>query len=424
MSRRATRCVAESGVVLLTLLTLLTWLGATSSAEAQSTGTTVRDSGGVRIVDNARPAWSARTAWTLSAAPVLTIGTTAGGEAHFGRIAGATRLRDGRIVVAERASLQLRTFDSTGRHLRTVGGKGQGPGEFSDIGVMMRLPGDSLAVESMRYSSIFAPNGEFVRQVRYGPFAPGLLQVPFVAVIGRFDDGSAVVGDFPQGRSVPRGAARWVDSSTFLLVDPSGAVVRDVRRVPAASFAASVGAPQLLTLGPELVHASAANHVYLGFGDQYAIREYDASWTLRRIIRRAWTPTPLSLRDLDSYVDAWMTMWSKETGAKRDRERLAQINAQYPDALPAFSDLLASPSGELWLRDPALAGAAACMCLSGVTDTPSTWNVFDLDGQWLGEVQMPARFTPAEIGPDYVLGQLRDTDNVLRVVMYRIVKPR
>jgi len=238
MSRRATRCVAESGVVLLTLLTLLTWLGATSSAEAQSTGTTVRDSGGVRIVDNARPAWSARTAWTLSAAPVLTIGTTAGGEAHFGRIAGATRLRDGRIVVAERASLQLRTFDSTGRHLRTVGGKGQGPGEFSDIGVMMRLPGDSLAVESMRYSSIFAPNGEFVRQVRYGPFAPGLLQVPFVAVIGRFDDGSAVVGDFPQGRSVPRGAARWVDSSTFLLVDPSGAVVRDVcqrRRLPQVS---------------------------------------------------------------------------------------------------------------------------------------------------------------------------------------------
>ena len=210
----------------------------------------------------------------------------------------------------------------------------------------------------------------------------------------------------------------------LLLVDASGAVKRPVGRVPAISFAPGVNAPEPLTLGPEMVQASTAGHVYLGFGDQYAIHEYDASFTLRRIIRRAWTPKPLTSGDLNTYVDAWMTLWSKETGAKRERERLGRINAPYPDVLPAFSDLLASEAGELWLRDPDLAGAAGCMCLSGVTDRPSTWSVFDAGGRWLGEVQMPPRFMPAEVGRDYVLGQQRDAAGVLRVVMYGLVKPR
>ncbi len=398
-------------------------MSAAASAFAQSPASLVRDSAGVRIVENARPLWTAATAWTLSSQPVLLIGGGTEPEYKFSRVGAAARLGDGRIVVAERADLHLRMFDSTGRYLRTSGRKGQNPGEFTDIGLLMRLPGDSLAVESMQYTSIFAPDGQFIRQVRYGPFAPGVLQTPFVAVLGRFADGSAVVGDFPQGRRSGRVVARFADSSTLLLVDPTGAVTRQVDRVPAASFGASVGTPTRLTFGPELVQASAANHVYLGFADHYVIREYDAGWTLRRIIRRAWTPRPLTPTDLHTYVDAWMERWSTDSGPRRDRDRLARLNAPYPDSLPAFVDLLASPDGGLWLRDPDLAGAAGCACLTSVTTGPSRWSVFDARGRWLGQVNMPIGFMPAEVGGDYVLGQLRDANGPPRVAMYRIVKP-
>lgn len=393
-------------------------------ASAQPSASMTRDSAGIRIVESFRPLWTPGKVWTLAASPVLSIGPRDGPAYVFSRIAAATRLSDGSVVVAERADVHLRIFDSTGRYVRTVGRKGQGPGEFSDIGIMTRLPGDSLAVESLRYTSIIAPDGQFVRQVRYGPFAPDLVPVPLVAVLGRFPNGSAVVGDFPQGRRAARVAARWVDSSTLLLVNASGAVERPLERVPAAAFAASVGPPTLLTFGPELMEASAANHVYLAFGDQYAIREYDATWTLKRIVRRAWTAKPLTAPEWDAYVDAWMTLWSTDKGSLRERDRLARSNAPHPDVLPAFVDFLASPSGDLWLRDPDLTDAARCACLSSVTAGRSTWSVFDASGRWLGEVRMPARFTPAEVGSDYVLGQQRDPDNVLRVVMYRIVKPR
>lgn len=381
----------------------------------------VRDSAGVRIVESARPLWTAASAWTLSA-PVLVFGAADEPEYKFSRIGAATRLGDGRIVVAELADMHLRMFDSTGRYLRTVGRKGQKPGEFTDIGTMMRLPGDSLAIESAQYTSIFSPEGQFVRQVHYGPFPVGLMQTPFVAVLGRFPDGSAVVGDLPQGRRGARRAARWTDSSTLLLVDPSGAVVRQVDRVPSVSFGAHVNAPTLLTFGPQLMQASTANRVYLAFGDEYAIREYDASWTLRRIIRRAWKPRPLTVANITTYVDAWMTLWSTDKGAVRERDRLARLNASYPDELPAFVDFLASPSGELWLREPELAGAGNCACLTSVTGAPSKWTVFDASGRWLGSVNMPMHFTPAEVGSNYVLGHVREASGLVRVAMYRIVK--
>ena len=138
-------------------------------------------------------------------------------------------------------------------------------------------------------------------------------------------------------------------------------------------------------------------------------------------------------------MDGWAGIWlggaatfglapdggrqSTDKGTVRERDRLARLNMSFPDALPAFVDLLASPSGELWLRDPDLARAAACACLTSVTAGPSTWSVFDASGRWLGRVTMPTQFTPAEVGRDYVLGQLRDAGGLLRIAMYRIVKP-
>jgi hypothetical protein len=67
---------------------------------------------------------------------------------------------------------------------------------------------------------------------------------------------------------------------------------------------------------------------------------------------------------------------------------------------------------------------AGCWCLAGLSTVPIKWSVFDAGGRWLGDVTLPPRFTPLEIGADYVLGRSRGTDNVARAVMYRLDKPR
>jgi hypothetical protein len=402
----------------LCLAWLLCWAAPTAAAQA------TRDSAGIRIIDNAKPAWGPGREWRLSEKPILAIGGRAGADDALGRIAGVTRLSDGRIVVADQSTLQLKFYDASGRHLKSVGGKGQRPGEFRDFHTIARLAGDSIAVETRDVASIFAPSGTFVRKVQFGPFAPGALQTPFVSALGRFDDGTAVVADFPQGRRGPAGARRWVDSASLFLVDRNGAVVRPLGNAPVVVFVAGTTHPSPMDFGPQAAYASSGRAFYWGFPDQYAIRVYDADWKLERIIRRAWTPRPLTGGEIDAYVDGWMQTWSKKTGAEREAERTEMREQAYPEFLPAYSAILATPAGEIWVREPDLTGAPGCWCLAGLPTVPSKWSVFDAGGRWLGDVAMPPRFIPLEIGADYVLGRSRDADDVPRVVMYRLDKPR
>jgi hypothetical protein len=398
-------------------------LGAAAPAAAQA----ARDSAGIRLVDNATPAWTPGRAWRLSAEPVLTLGGGAGAEDRLGRIVGATRLSDGRLVVADQTTSELRFYDPAGRPLASVVARVESRGMTRDLQTIARLAGDSIAVGASDVAAVHAPSGAAVRTVRFGPFAPGALQTPFATPLGRFDDGTTIVADFPQGRRRPAGAQRWVDSASLFLADRTGAVVRPLGTAPMVVFAAGVQHPAPVDFAPQAAFAASGRTFYWGFPEAYAIRVYEvdgAGWRLARIVRRAWTPRALSGAEIDAYVDGWMQLWSKKTGAEREAERRAMRAQAYPDSLPAYSAILATPAGELWVREPDLTGAPGCWCLAGVPTVPSRWSVFDAGGRWLGEVAMPARFVPLEVGADYVLGRSRDAEGVSRAALYRLEKPR
>jgi len=201
-------------------------------------------------------------------------------------------------------------------------------------------------------------------------------------------------------------------------------VVRPAGRAPIVVFVAGATHPSPMDFGPQASYASSGRAFYWGFPAEYAIRVYGADWKLERIIRRAWTPRRLTGIEIDAYVDGWMQMWSNKTAAEREAERREMRRQAYPDSLPAYSAILAAPTGEIWVREPDLTGAPGCWCLAGLPTVPSKWSVFDAGGRWLGDVAMPARFVPLEIGPDYVLGRSRDADGVSHAVMYRLEKPR
>jgi hypothetical protein len=122
---------------------------AACGGEAGAAAPVVRDSAGVRIVENARPAWGEGEGWRSSPEPLVDVGLAEGDAAYqFGRVAGALRLDDGRIVVADGQANELRWFDAAGRHLKTAGRKGGGPGEFDGLHALLRLPGDSVAARA------------------------------------------------------------------------------------------------------------------------------------------------------------------------------------------------------------------------------------------------------------------------------------
>lgn len=91
----------------------------------------VRDSAGVRIVENSASPWTSDDRWRVADTPAVVIGAGTDDErALLYNVSGARRLDDGRFVVASDGSKQLLFFDSAGNHLHSVGRQGEGPGEF------------------------------------------------------------------------------------------------------------------------------------------------------------------------------------------------------------------------------------------------------------------------------------------------------
>ena len=179
-------------------------------------GQQVRDSAGIRIVENARAAWSATEAMRLGGSPALVIGSRPEAPYEFSRVVGALRLTDGRIVVADGASLELRFFDPAGTFMRSVGRRGEGPGEFRRMGSLVRLPGDTLAVAGpFAEISFFTGQGEFVHQALAALPRDGSAGIPITAAVLQ---GRAFVRGLVTQARTPRGA-RWIDSIPLTLIN-------------------------------------------------------------------------------------------------------------------------------------------------------------------------------------------------------------
>lgn len=98
----------------------------------------------------------------------------------------------------------------------------------------------------------------------------------------------------------------------------------------------------------------------------------------------------------------------------RRRERRREYREiPLPDRMPAFSALRVGAGGYLWMQEHVPPG----------TEDPARWSAFDPDGRLLGEVTMPRRFSPHDIGRDYVLEVFTDELEVERVQLYRLRRP-
>lgn len=104
--------------------------------------------------------------WNLTSDPLVQIGVVQGDEVYqLDEAVSSLRLSDGRIAVVNAGSAQLRLYDGRGRHLSSIGGDGDGPGEFRFPARVWRHGADSLRVwdARRRVLSYFGPDGGFTR---------------------------------------------------------------------------------------------------------------------------------------------------------------------------------------------------------------------------------------------------------------------
>ena len=387
------------------------------------------DSAGIELVESVRAAWDG-DGWRVAREPTVMIGRTSGDERYlFGEVVGAVVLPDGRIAVADRQAYLIRVYSPEGVHIEDWGGRGEGPGEFSD-GLLKLFPyrGDSILVKQFANSgsNVYDDRGRFGRAVApemwvlfhherpslgFDPSATPVLTcctlwgpLPNGALLGSYSDmvsmagsgtrrGSVMAAIVPAEGGVPEPAGLFEGGQYH--VDSEG-------RLSELQFQVRFS----MTVGPD-------GH-FVTEGDAYSIEAYDSDGSLRRIIRLARGPRPVTdevKADHEARLRAQFTSPENEEWLRR------KLAVPYPSHLPAFDRLHADPEGNVWARqqrfgaEDGIAGA-----------TTHEFFVFGADGRFFGVIELPGSLEVYQIGTDFLLGKVSDELDVDRVHLYQIDK--
>jgi len=330
--------------------------------------------------------------------PIVQIGEREGDEAYqFVTLWDVTRTPDGRYVAADDAAKEVKVFDSTGRHLQTIGGDGEGPGEFRAVWLVGVYRGDSIYAfdYGLMRTSIFAPDGTFGRAVR-NPI-PGNYWMT-----GVFSDGSFLLQNPGEGRPQGPPGLKW-DTAAVVVVSPDGDRVDTLGYFPNRQILLESNGLQAMYHFQDVAIGNAgAGEFFFGTSDQDEVRFYNREGELERIIRRGREAEPVTEETKEEYKAGFLSYMAKEQGVEAASRAAPMLDAAvYAEEVPFFGDILLDSEGYLWVQD---------------YSTPfflnPNWSVFQPSGQWLGEVRMPSDLRVTDIGKDYVLGVRMDEDGV------------
>ncbi len=363
---------------------------------------TERDSAGVVIALTTEPAWErgGGAPWSVASEPALDLARTGTGPEHeFYRVAGALRLSDGRIAVADGGSDQIRLYTPDGAFISAVGREGEGPGEFRQISGFERLPGDSLLVHDWpAHVTILAPDLELVRTFDLPPTA---------REISVLDDGTLVAELIYASVVEYEGGERLLRVPTPVVrFDPDGALRDTLAVAPGGEDYIAVtptgGASVAPIFARNSVIVARDRAIYVGSSDSLSYRVLSPLGKVERIVRVPGYDLTLSGAEIEAeraaYLGANSPAWLRDLV-----ERLPA-----PATRPAYGDLEVDPEGYVWAGEHQ--GVRARRALEA-----RQWKVFAPNGEWLGSVELPARVRVLDIGVDELLVRVQDSLDVEHV---------
>jgi hypothetical protein len=393
---------------------LLATIGLTACGDAGSAaaGPAVRDSAGVRIVENrGDPGGPPPPAGHLGE-PEAVIGARDEDALHG--IGGVVRLSDGTVVVADNGARVLRFHPAaSGTPTRVVGRRGAGPGEFEQLDGLFRFAADSLAVWDPRLArlTVLDASGTVARTVRPVPPPNG----EYFPVLGVFRDGSFLATDGVDFGAIFAGGTRVLRvPQAIRRYAPDGRLLDTLAVFPGDErFAWVEGtgfALRPLPFGRRLLVAVAGERVYTATGDAAEIGVSHGSGHRTAVIRLDRPRSPVTRADIAAHREAVLAAAGPEQ-LERERRRLDAL--AYPESKAPLTALVAAENGAVWVReiDPAPGAESAA------------WSVLTSDGTLCARLALPTSVALRAAGSDWLLATVIDDVGVEQVRLYPLDLP-
>lgn len=358
---------------------------------------------GVVVVENTGvPTWTDGSAWRLSESLRLGSASPVGSKAEqFGSVVSVESDSQGRIYVLDWQSQNVRVFLHDGTFLRTVGRRGQGPGEFTTAWALSIGAGDTLTVldDGMMRYSVFSPDGRFVemhprRIVGYG--SPLQMRL---ASGGYIDWGLG----FPQGRLGKRVLFYPVRyRQGFERVDTFPAIAYD------RDMVSSHRMPLMDYEGFLVVTPDAEGNIWFAHSRTYRVYRRTLKGDTTLTFTLPVEPVPVREVDRERVRERW---------TRRPELQAEQLDA-LPEVKPIIYGILPDNQGDVFI-------------FVDVAEVPSgtAVDVFRDTGVYLGRMNLPVpvalesnRQPILKISGDYLYLVAKDEMDVPYVYRFQIVK--
>ncbi len=322
--------------------------------------------------------------WSIGEATLRLGGASATGAASFVDVVGVLFVDGDGVLVGDGQSSELRLFAFPGgQHIRTMGRRGQGPGEIGDLWRVWRTPSGLVAEDAAGKASVFSLDGRFVRSIPRG-IDNGARRVERLDM---FDDTLALsrIPEAVSALSVGEAAMSYV---RLLAVTPASS--RVIARYPQQSMVrSSSGRVRAAVFAAQAVAGVVNGRACVGYPVSYVIDCYTPLGKhMLRIERVGVMAERVSIAHREDF-------FASETAANpgpRGAPYVSRLRSEtrFADVMPLFGEFIAATNGDLWIGPYVPVGPIPMK--RPYPQRSAAWSVFGADGKWKAHVQLPARF--------------------------------
>ena len=321
--------------------------------------------------------------------PATAISATApDGSILFGQAIGATRLSNGNVAIADQSDATIRVFGPDGRPIRSIGRKGQGPGEFADVSALAQCGPDSLYAfdYTLQRITVYDSAGILQRTVRARPTSMMTCSTSGVVLLIEpvLDPFRPTEQNAGQLEHLPVSLVHGADT------------VRLYDSLPAAD-------PRLGGRIPAF--AVAGNRAVVGLTDSAFATVFGSNGARLGETRVSPDPVPQTQPGFERALDVFFAN-PDEAGLRSMKPMFAKL--PHPRLAPAWSALYGAPDGTLWTL------------LTTRLDSVTRLRASAPDGSTLADITLPFPITIFEIGNHHILGLRENAAGEQRVVVYRM----
>ena len=340
--------------------------------------------------------------WTLTTDPLTLTETLRVSETedfYFGSVSDLDITSEEHIVVADREANNLKVLRPDGSLLDTLGGPGEGPGEFEQLAGIQVARGDSVFAYDVRRSRLTVwpplPSSEVARTVTF-PRADG-----FAVQAWTLDKGFIV--EFAQPASAPEEGVSRRSRRMWRRVSDAGTPRDTLLQRPGLKTAVTAqnGGFRLRTVPfarRTLTALGSGDVLYHGWTDSLTVRARSSDEPSTTAASIPTDPVPLIEAARDSAL--------RDVGD----EMRSVVASGLPDTKPAFSDLVVADGGRLWVKRPTKSPDAEM----------APWWILNLEEQTIRETQLPREVDLEVVQDGQAYGTTTTDVGAPAVVRYRV----